>query len=115
MIARARETALALLSRRAYTERALARALVARGIGEAAAAAAAAELSAKGWVDEESEALERAFDEKARRLPAGLTPEARSKKLFDHLVRRGFAPAAVIEALHRKGEVNDDDYPGVDV
>ncbi|MFI5180294.1 MAG: hypothetical protein ACHQPI_02760 [Thermoanaerobaculia bacterium] len=115
MSVRARETAVALLSRRAYTERALALALVARGVREAEAEAVAAELSAKGWLDEEGEALERAYDQKVRRLGAGLTPEARSKKLFAHLVRRGFAPAAVIEALHRKGEAIDDDFPGVDV
>jgi regulatory protein len=63
----------------------------------------------------ERQALRRALDRKARTLPAGLTPGARSKKLFDHLVRRGFAPAAVLEALHRKGETSDDDIPEVDV
>jgi regulatory protein len=63
----------------------------------------------------EREALKHALDRKARTLPAGLTPRARSKKLFDHLVRRGFAPAAVLEALHRKGDTCDDDSPGVDV
>jgi len=63
----------------------------------------------------ERQTLCRALDRKARALPAGLTPRARSKKLFDHLVRRGFAPAAVLEALHRKGETSDDDIPDVDV
>jgi SOS response regulatory protein OraA/RecX len=113
--ARAREAAVALLSRRAYTAQALARALVERGIPEAEAAAIVAECEAKKYLVDEGEALERALEEKARRLAAGLTPEARSKKLFDHLVRRGFAPAAVIEALHRKGEATNDDFPAVDV
>ena len=115
MSLRARETALALLSRRAYTGAALARALVARGIRESEAAAVIAEFEAKRYLDDEAEALERALARKARALPPGLTPEARSKKLFAHLVRRGFAPGAVIEALHRKGEATDDDFPGVDV
>jgi regulatory protein len=63
----------------------------------------------------ERQTLRRALEKKARSLPAGLTPKARSKKLFDHLVRRGFAPAAVLEALHRKGDTSDDDIPDVDV
>jgi len=63
----------------------------------------------------ERQALRRALEKKARSLPVGLTRKARSKKLFDHLVRRGFAPGAVLEALHRKGETSDDDIPGVDV
>ena len=115
MSLRARETALALLSRRAYTGAALARALLARGFGESEAAAVVAEMEARRWLDDEGEALERAFERKVRTLPPGLTREARSKKLFAHLVRRGFAPAAVIEALHRKGEATDDDFPAVDV
>ena len=65
--------------------------------------------------DAELAALRRALERKARALPAGLTRQARSKKLFDHLVRRGFAPAAVLEALQRKGDTTDDDLPGVDV
>ena len=115
MSLRVRETALALLSRRAYTGAALARALAARGIRESEAAAVVAELQAKRYLDDEAEALERALARKLRTLPPGLTPEARSKKLFAHLVRRGFAPATVIEALHRKGEATDDDFPAVDV
>ncbi|HSB37094.1 MAG TPA: regulatory protein RecX [Thermoanaerobaculia bacterium] len=88
----------------------------------------AAELSARGVSradrdralagldpDAERAALRRALERKARTLQAGLTPQTRSKKLFDHLVRRGFAPAAVREALQRKGETADDDFPGVDV
>lgn len=63
----------------------------------------------------ERQTLRRALEKKARSLPAGLTPKARSKKLFDHLVRRGFAAAAVLEALHRKGDTSDDDIPDVDV
>ncbi len=88
----------------------------------------AAELSARGVSvrdrdaalagldpDAEREALRRALARRARTLPPGLTRQARSKKLFDHLVRRGFAPAAVLEALQRKGDTTDDDSPGVDV
>jgi len=63
----------------------------------------------------ERDALRRALERRARTLPAGLTRQVRSKKLFDHLVRRGFAPAAVLEALQRKGDTTDDDSPGVDV
>jgi SOS response regulatory protein OraA/RecX len=110
-----RATALSLLARRAYTESGLVRALVNRGIAETKAAAVAAEFSKKRWLDDEGEALERALEQKAHRLASGLTREARSKKLFAHLVRRGFSPAAVIEALHRKGEATDDDFPAVDV
>lgn len=57
--------------------------------------------------EEERAALRRALDRKERTLPAGLTPAARSKKLFDHLVRRGFSTAAVLEALRKKGESPD--------
>jgi len=38
-----------------------------------------------------------------------LTPVSRSRKLFDHLVRRGFDPGAVREALREKGDPTDDD------
>jgi hypothetical protein len=38
-----------------------------------------------------------------------LTEAARSKKLFDHLARRGFAPAAILEALRAKGDATDDE------
>jgi len=107
------------------TAAALAAAQAGRGRGRARIAS---ELSARGVppVERESalagldplaerQALRRALERKARALPAGLTPGARSKKLFDHLVRRGFAPAAVLEALHRKGDTSDDDSPEVDV
>ncbi len=56
----------------------------------------------------ERAALHRALERKARTLSSGLTRQARSKKLFDHLVRRGFAPAAVLEALRTKGDSIDD-------
>ena len=88
----------------------------------------AAELAAKGVarldVDaalatldpaEEAKTLRATLERRARALPAGLTRQARSKKLFDHLVRRGFAPAAVLEALRTKGDTTDDDPQGVDV
>lgn len=58
---------------------------------------------------DEARSLLRALDKRARALPPGLTGQARSKKLFDHLVRRGFAPSAVLEALRTKGEPTDDD------
>ena len=57
----------------------------------------------------ERQALRLSLEKKARTLPAGLTPKTRSKKLFDHLVRRGFAPAAVLEALRTKGDSSDDE------
>ncbi len=82
----------------------------------------AAELASKGVTRSDADAalagldpadearnLRRALDRRARALPAGLTRQARSKKLFDHLVRRGFAPSAVLEALRTKGEPTDDD------
>ena len=56
-----------------------------------------------------SRTLRATLEKRARALPAELTRQARSKKLFDHLVRRGFAPAAVLEALHRKGDATDDE------
>ncbi|HUM02687.1 MAG TPA: regulatory protein RecX [Thermoanaerobaculia bacterium] len=109
----------------ARTAAALAAAQAGRGRGRARIAS---ELSARGVAPPEREralagldpaaerqALRRALERKARALPAGLTPGARSKKLFDHLVRRGFAPTAVLEALHRKGETSDDDREEVDV
>jgi SOS response regulatory protein OraA/RecX len=58
---------------------------------------------------DEARSLRLALEKRARALPAGLTRQARSKKLFDHLVRRGFAPSAVLEALRTKGEPTDDD------
>ncbi len=58
--------------------------------------------------DDERAALRGALDRKSRTLPDGLTPAVRSKKLFDHLVRRGFSAAAVLEALRKKGESPDD-------
>jgi SOS response regulatory protein OraA/RecX len=58
---------------------------------------------------EEKKALRAALERRERALPPGLTGQARSKKLFDHLARRGFAPAAILEALRRKGDSTDDD------
>jgi regulatory protein len=150
-----RETALALLARRAHTRlelrtkllrRGFAReeaescldALTARGLLDDATTAAglaaarerrgrgrnriASELASKGVSRKDAEAalagldpaaeakaLRLALDRRSRALPAGLTRQARSKKLFDHLVRRGFAPSAVLEVLRTKGEPTDDD------
>jgi SOS response regulatory protein OraA/RecX len=58
---------------------------------------------------EEAKSLRVALERRERSLPAGLTRQARSKKLFDHLARRGFAPGAILEALRRKGDSTDDE------
>ncbi len=79
--------------------------LAAKGISRKDADAALAGLDPA----DEARALRLALDRRSRALPAGLTRQARSKKLFDHLVRRGFAPSAVLEALRTKGEPTDDD------
>jgi regulatory protein len=59
--------------------------------------------------EDEKMSLRRALEKKARTLPPGLTPGERSKKLFGHLVRRGFPPGAVLEALRK--DVDADDEP----
>ena len=79
--------------------------LGARGVNGAGAVEALAALEPG---DERAQLLA-ALRRKERTLPAGLTRGERSKKLFDHLVRRGFAPGAVLEALRQKGEPSDDD------
>jgi regulatory protein len=102
----------------AATSEALARSRTVRGVGRNRIAF---ELRSRGLgrddidgalakipAEEERAALRGALDRKARTLPAGLTPAAASKKLFDHLVRRGFSVAAVLEALRKKGESPDD-------
>ncbi len=76
-----------------------------KGVSRRDADAALAALDPEG----EARALRLALEKRARVLTAGLTRQARSKKLFDHLVRRGFAPSAVLEALRTKGEPTDDD------
>lgn len=103
----------------ARTAGSLARSQAGRGRGRARIAA---DLAARGLaradVDtaiagldpaEERASLERALERKLRGLPTGLTTAERSKKLFDHLVRRGFGRQAVIEALRKKGAPADDD------
>jgi regulatory protein len=92
-------------SRGGRGRRRIASELAAKGVSRADADAALARIDP---VDE-ARSLRLALDRRARALPAGLTRQARSKKLFDHLVRRGFAPSAVLEALRRKGEPTDDD------
>ena len=102
----------------AATSDALARSRTGRGMGKNRIAS---ELRSRGLSREnidravaaipeadQREALRKAFEKKSRTLPAGLTPAARSKKLFDHLVRRGFQAGAVLEALRKKGESPDD-------
>ncbi len=79
--------------------------LRARGVAEADAAKALAGLGGES----EAARLAAALEKKARNPPGGLTPVSRSRKLFDHLVRRGFDPAAVREALREKGDPTDDD------
>ena len=79
--------------------------LAGKGVSRADAHAALAALDPR----EEAAALRAALEKRERALPAGLTRQARSKKLFDHLARRGFAPAAILEALRRKGDSTDDD------
>jgi len=79
--------------------------LAAKGVSRADADAALGDLDP----EDEKASLKRLLDRKASSLPAGLTRQARSKKLFDHLVRRGFAPGAVLEAIRQKGDPTDDD------
>ncbi len=77
--------------------------LRALGVSEGDAGAALAGLP------DEAGRLAVALERRARVLPPGLTGRERSKKLFDHLVRRGFPPDAVLEALRKKGDAVDDD------
>ena len=84
--------------------RRVAASLRARGVGEGDSARALG-----GSAGDEDGRLAAALEKKARSLPGGLTPVSRSRKLFDHLVRRGFDPAAVREALREKGDPTDDD------
>ena len=83
----------------------LASELSAKGVSREDAAAAMEELDPA----DEAANLQRLLARRDRSLSASLTPQARSKKLFDHLVRRGYSPGAVIEALRKKGEPADDD------
>ncbi|MRR11431.1 regulatory protein RecX [bacterium] len=79
--------------------------LRARGVGEKDAARAVAGVGG----EDEAARLRAALAKKSRSLGEGLTPVSRSRKLFDHLVRRGFDPAAVRDALREKGDPTDDD------
>ena len=79
--------------------------LRAKGVGEADAARALAGLGG----EDEAARLKAVLEKRRRTLPAGLTAVSRSRKLFDHLVRRGFDPAAVRDALREKGDPTDDD------
>jgi regulatory protein len=102
------KTAIALASWRARTGRGrgrIASELAGKGVSRTDADAALASLDPR----HETKALRAALERRARVLPAGLTRQARSKKLFDHLARRGFAPAAILEALRRKGDSTDDE------
>jgi regulatory protein len=102
------KTAAALASWRARTGRGrnrIASELAGKGVSRADSDAALASLDPL----EERKALRAALERRERALPAGLTAQARSKKLFDHLARRGFAPGAILEALKRKGDSIDDE------
>jgi regulatory protein len=85
--------------------RRVAASLRSRGVADADAARALDGLGGTG----EAERLSAALEKRRRSLPGGLTPVSRSRKLFDHLVRRGFDPTAVREALGEKGDPTDDD------
>ena len=101
-------TAAALAASRARSGRGrsrIASELAAKGVSRKDADAALASLDPA----DEARSLRLALEKRARTLAPGLTPRARSKKLFDHLVRRGFAPSAVLEALRTKGESDDHD------
>jgi regulatory protein len=101
-------TAAALAASRSRSGRGRARIaseLAAKGVSRRDADAALAGLDPA----DEAKGLRLALEKRSRSLAAGLTRQARSKKLFDHLVRRGYAPSAVLEALRTKGEPTDDD------
>jgi regulatory protein len=85
--------------------RAIAAVLASRGVTGAAAGEALGALHP----EDERASLAGALAKKSRSLPARLTDRERSKKLFDHLVRRGFSPQAVLEALRTKGDPVDDE------
>ena len=102
------KTATSLASWRSRTGRGrgrIASELAGKGVSRADTDAALASLDPA----DEKKALRAALEKRERALPPGLTGQARSKKLFDHLARRGFAPAAILEALRRKGDSTDDD------
>jgi len=89
---------------RGVGKRRVAAELAARGVAEGERSAALAGIDAEGERARLLEALA-----KRERALGGLTERERSRKLFDHLVRRGFSPDAVLEALRRKGEAVDAD------
>jgi regulatory protein len=102
------KTAASLASWRARTGKGrgrIASELAGKGVSRADTAAALATLDPA----DEKKALRAALAKRDRAIPPGLTGQARSKKLFDHLARRGFAPAAILEALRTKGDSTDDD------
>jgi regulatory protein len=89
---------------RGVGKRRVAAELAARGVPESERAAALAGIDAEG----EKARLLAALAKRERAL-GGLTGRERSRKLFDHLVRRGFSPDAVLEALREKGDPVDVD------
>ena len=89
---------------RGVGKRRVAAELAARGVPEANRSEALAGIDA----DEERLRLRAALVRRDAVLPTRLTGRERSRKLFDHLVRRGFSPDAVLEELRRKGQTVDD-------
>jgi regulatory protein len=89
---------------RGVGKRRVAAELAARGVPEADRSNALAGIDG----EEERVRLRAALVRRDAVLPARLTGRERSRKLFDHLVRRGFSPDAVLEELRRKGQTVDD-------
>jgi regulatory protein len=75
------------------------RELAEMGIARETAAEAVAEVF--GDVDERS-LIQRAIDKKMRGRPRAATPADRAR-LYQHLMRQGFSPAAVMAALRKLG------------
>ncbi len=90
---------------RGHGRRRAAAVLAARGSPEESARAALQQAGPEA----EAAALRSALLKKARTLPPCLTPTERSRKLFAHLVRRGFAASAVLQALRAEGESTDEE------
>jgi len=89
---------------RGLGKRRVAAELAARGVPESDRDAALAAIDA----GDERERLRAALAKRDGALSPRLTGRERSRKLFDHLVRRGFSPEAVLEELRRKGQAVDD-------
>ena len=82
----------------------VARELAARGIDQDVAR----ELLASMPPESEAEAIAAVLARK--RLPARLSPADR-RRIFQHLVRRGFSAGAIQRALRERGDTSDDGPP----